>query len=254
MQNRSIAAALPPLLLLLSSLTHAAPVARLTSEPTYTFGKTGKTKLVEHVFLVANPGDAPLKLTVGPHCLCTTIALNPAEIPPGGRGEIRFTMNPAELWGNVDKHAVIATNDPEHPEVALTVAGNVIADLQAEPSQLFFGTVDQSEIVGFEKAIMLYSPTKAFHIEKIDTAPELEARIEPLTQTKGYLLWVKFKVKPSVGAYQQSVVVYTDHDESPTSVSFSGIISGRLAVQPPALGFKPNETAPTLDRMNEQRQ
>lgn len=249
--NRSALLPLLPLLLLAqASPLRAAPTLRLDAGKSHFFGKAGKGSPIEHSFPVSNPGDAPLKLDVGVHCKCLSIVPEPEVIPPGGSGRIRVSMDPSGEWGSVAKVAEILTNDPSKPRFDLTFTGVVEGDLLASPDQVFLGKYDQKDVVGPETTIALYSRSRPFRIEKVEAAPELEVRSEALSKTKGHLLWVRFKRRPPVGAYQRPIVVFTDHPESPSKIPFGAMITGRVALEPPVLVFKPGETATKIVKIS----
>ncbi len=87
--------------------------------------KDGKQK---GVFWFTNTGNEPLKITsVRASCGCTASDYTRDDIPPGKKGFVEATYNPERRPGNFSKSITVSTNDPEHPNIVLTIKGDVIA-------------------------------------------------------------------------------------------------------------------------------
>ena len=68
--------------------------------PNYDFGKVGNTAQVEHVFLVANEGAAPLVInSLDSGCGCTVAKSGTNSIAPGSNTEVTVRFDTANRTG-----------------------------------------------------------------------------------------------------------------------------------------------------------
>ncbi len=110
----------------------AAPIRRpdepapkvVVDQSRYDFGTLDMASQGSHEFVFTNAGKAPLKLAAGEtSCRCTMSELAQKEIPPGGSTKVTITWKPKDQPGPYEQTAKILTNDPQRPEVTLTVSG-----------------------------------------------------------------------------------------------------------------------------------
>jgi hypothetical protein len=88
----------------------------------YDFGKTSQVASVSGVFRFKNVGDAILKVEPPkPSCGCTIAALKPDTLLPGATGELPFTLNLGVSRATLEKHIAVRCNDPQTPNVSLTI-------------------------------------------------------------------------------------------------------------------------------------
>ena len=86
------------------------------------FGRVKQGKILTHVFIFNNTGDAPLIIKrVRTSCGCTAALVSEKEIAPGGKGEIKVSFNTRGFEGKVNKYVYVETNDSQQPRVQLTV-------------------------------------------------------------------------------------------------------------------------------------
>lgn len=113
------------------------------------------------IFTVTNIGDDTLILTaVRPSCGCTASNYTKEGIPPGGKGSIEATYNPAHRPGNFNKAITVTCNDPDNATVVLSIKGKVtpkpktkadfypnkLGNLRFKTNHLAFQEVKDSEI------------------------------------------------------------------------------------------------------------
>lgn len=80
---------------------------------------------VEHRFKITNTGSAELRIvSVRPNDRNVALAgPYPRALVPGGAGEIPLAVNVSGIHGTFAQTAIISTNDPEQPQVYLTLKG-----------------------------------------------------------------------------------------------------------------------------------
>jgi hypothetical protein len=126
----------------LSSLTSAQLVKpRLLVQPdSHDFGNIKQGDIVAYTFVVTNGGGDLLKITnVTASCGCTAATPEKNELIPGESTNIKVSFNSAHRKGKQNKMVKIFSNDPDNPEVKLTVSGNVVlSDEMSEKSPVIY--------------------------------------------------------------------------------------------------------------------
>lgn len=90
-------------------------------------------------FALSNAGDGELEiLEVEPACGCTTALPPPSRLPPGGRSALALSFDSSAFAGDVEKTVAVRSSDPGRPEVTLTIAAHVEAEIEFEPRQVTF--------------------------------------------------------------------------------------------------------------------
>lgn len=101
------------------------------SETFFDFGDIGSAEVVQHEFVVANLGEAPLSISRAyTTCGCTTATISASEIPPGKVALITLILDAGfhDVRGQTVKRGlIIENNDPRNPELVLWTQANVAA-------------------------------------------------------------------------------------------------------------------------------
>ena len=109
---------------------------------------------IETRFRFRNGGDAPLRIeNVASSCDCLQPRF-PATVAPGAEAEVSARFEPQVSWeGKLEKTIRVRTNDPQHPDVELTLAADVIPFFRREPA----GPVELSYRPGetFRRTVLL---------------------------------------------------------------------------------------------------
>lgn len=91
-------------------------------EDSFDFGKIKQGEVVSHKFVFTNEGDAPLKINkVTSSCGCTAALVSQKNLAPGGKGEIKATLNSRGYRGNLIKYIYVESNDPNLPTTKLSI-------------------------------------------------------------------------------------------------------------------------------------
>lgn len=99
---------------------------------------------VEFTFTLQNVGDAPLVVTsIDADCSCFRAEAPGAPVPPGGAVPLTFRFATAGGAGNglVDHSAVVRSNDPRQPALALRATGYFDRSVRTLPQEVNFGSV-----------------------------------------------------------------------------------------------------------------
>jgi hypothetical protein len=126
------------ILLLCAPLAAAAtpgPKAQVP-ETTYDFGEVFEDRQLSHTFTIKNIGDALLEIKdIDSDCACTA-ADSDRRIPPGGQGRITLTIAPYSVLRQFAKKTKVFFNDPDQPQVVLTMKGYGKPFIEIQPSHI----------------------------------------------------------------------------------------------------------------------
>lgn len=90
------------------------------------FGDIQSGTAVSITFTFANDGDEPLTIEkVKTSCGCTVAKLEKRTYQPGEKGTLEVTLNAKRLLGHIQKRVHVISNDPDRPDVRLTVRAQV---------------------------------------------------------------------------------------------------------------------------------
>lgn len=97
-------------------------------------------------FTLSNTGTALLEIRdVRTTCGCTVPALAKRMLGPGESTTMTVKLRPPNTAGLVDKKINITTNDPNLPQIQLSLLANVVVDVVVEPQFVRFDGVSRTE-------------------------------------------------------------------------------------------------------------
>lgn len=106
------------------------------AETSYDFGEVFEDRQLSHTFTIQNIGYALLEIKeIKSDCACTA-AESDRSIPPGGQGRITLTIKPYAVLRQFTKRTKVTFNDPDHPEVVLTLKGYGKPFIEIQPSHI----------------------------------------------------------------------------------------------------------------------
>jgi hypothetical protein len=93
----------------------------------YDFGDIKQGDIVTHTFVLSNSGGDLLKISnVQASCGCTAAAPEKNELGPGESTNLTVKFNSAGRKGVQTKTVKISSNDPQNPEMVITIRSNVV--------------------------------------------------------------------------------------------------------------------------------
>jgi hypothetical protein len=105
-------------------------------ETTHDFGEVFEDRELTHTFVIKNIGDALLEIKdIDSDCACTA-ADSDRRIPPGGQGRIKLTIAPYSVLRQFAKKTKVSFNDPDQPQVVLTMQGYGKPFIEIQPSHI----------------------------------------------------------------------------------------------------------------------
>jgi len=203
----------------------------LTEPTTHNFKIMPQQSKGRHTWVMKNEGRGELELSKGPStCSCTIANFSNEKkyftLKPGEQTEITLEWETREFDGKIEKSATInIVNDPDRTEVKFSVEGTVRPALAIEPKSrsIYFGEVpnDQSQKAKIALAsadkedFKLISVTSTSSKEIVPTPTPLNDEdrkgLEWTTMTGGYRVDVELLPSKSLGAFNEEVIIATDH-------------------------------------------
>jgi Protein of unknown function (DUF1573) len=124
----------------------------------FDFGAIKQGETVSHTFVLTNSGGDLLKINnVQASCGCTAASPEKSELAPGESTNLTVKFNSTGRMGNQVKTVKVFTNDPQSPEMTITISGNVVTAEQtgSVPTIYFpetqhdFGKVSEGEKINY---------------------------------------------------------------------------------------------------------
>ncbi|HEU4364928.1 MAG TPA: DUF1573 domain-containing protein [Candidatus Krumholzibacteria bacterium] len=204
------------------------------------FGEVFERAKYEYSFVVRNRGKADLVIEdVKPGCGCT-VAKFDKVIAPGAEGKIELVLNGDQVSGEFAKTAVVRTNDPEHPELTLTIAGKEIPFLNIAPAGTIYlhGRYDEA----VEKTVTISSNEKEFALAVTGVTSNIDDKItykvEPAPKKGEFVLRVAKKTDIPPSSAYGNITIKTNSEKSPeTVVQVHVMVKGSISVTPQTLNY-----------------
>ena len=124
---------------------------------------------IKAVFSFKNVGDAELEITgIRTGCGCTQAKATNSRIAPGGTSAIEETYNAEDYNGLISKSIFIATNDPTHKTIMLSIKAEIVSVAKLKPERLNFGSISVNSTRTHTLMVIPGDP-KTFAISKVES-------------------------------------------------------------------------------------
>lgn len=214
-----------------------APKA-VVENPLFDFGTALEGKMVNHVFKIKNTGEGYLDIRgVKTSCGCTTGSPSKSHVASGDESEIAVAFDTRFQKGHQVRTITAFTNDPNNPQIAMTLQGVIKKQVEASPGEVAFGTVRKGSEGTREIVIndlVGGGPFKVGPISNSNSA--IKVTQEKRTDGKpGALIKVALLKTMPVGAFDDTIKVTTNR--VPIQVDVFGTVTGDLNVDPAQVSF-----------------
>jgi len=217
----------------------------------YDFGKTSQVETVSGVFKFKNIGDGILKLEPPkPSCGCTVAELKPDTLQPGETGELPFTLHLGQVKAQLDKRITVKSNDPQTPEVSLTIKVDYTPLYDINPitlaPQLAFGVNNTDQFTTITR-----TDGKPLRIVRLDASkPWITAKVEPGAKADDATARIRITIQRDgpPRRFNEFVQVYTAGQTNTPAfgIYLYGQIMGEVSLSPESLYWSvPNTTNTT---------
>jgi len=205
------------LLLLCTPLAAAATIGPKAQIPetTFDFGEVFEDVKLTHTFDIKNIGDTLLEIKdIDSDCACTA-ADSDRRIPPGGLGRITLTIAPYSVLRQFTKKTKVFFNDPDHPQVVLTMQGYGKPFIEIQPSHIirFRGKPGEElrDQVRFTSHLPVPWEIKGF---KTNIPQFIDVNVKAEQQGKIYVVEVRNK-RQEPGNYAGLIELFTTSEKRP---------------------------------------
>jgi uncharacterized cupredoxin-like copper-binding protein len=216
---------------LISSLSFAQLMQPklVLQQNSFDFGDIKQGETVSHTFVLTNSGGDLLKITnVQASCGCTAAVPEKSELAPGESTNLPVKFNSTGRQGMQKKTVKIFTNDPQAPEMTVTITGNVVAGDQSgavpiiyfPETQHDFGQVSEGEKVNYTFRFV-NKGTSELIIKDVRSSCGCTAALLNSSNIKPGqegTLKVEFDTKNRSGKNSKTVTVQSNDPKDPTKV------------------------------------
>ncbi len=214
----------------------------------YDFGKTSQVATVSGVFKFKNVGDAVLKVEPPkPSCGCTVAELKPDTLQPGETGDLPFTFSLGLNRAILEKHIAVRSNDPETPEVSLTIKADYTPLYEINPMtiapQLAFGMNSDTQYTTLTR-----TDGKPLRLARlVASKPWITAQVEPMAKGEEAAARIRVTIQREgpPRRFSEFVQLYTDEQTNApvASIYVYGQIMGEVSLSPEALYWSVTDAA-----------
>ena len=204
------------------------------------FGEVYEADKFEYTFTVKNKGKADLVIQdVKPGCGCT-VANFDKVIAPGGEGSIELVLDGTRVHGDFTKTAQVHSNDPEHPELTLTIAGKKVALVNVVPDGVIYLQGRYEEVI--EKEVTISSNEKLPDFKVLGATSDIDDKIsyevKPGLKKGDYVLKVKKNPELPMSSSYGTITVKTNSTKAPeTKLQVQVMTKGNITVSPSSVNF-----------------
>jgi hypothetical protein len=232
-------------------LAQGAPAGKpkaVAVDPIGDVGTVAKGDNAAHDFVIKNDGTADLQITnVQPACGCT-VARYDKVIAPGKTGLIHVVVDTTTFSGAITKAVTVYTNDPQTPQIQLTVRAKVEPYIAVKPGYARYVVVRGEPQQGVITQSLWATDGQPFDITGVDSPlPGLKVTYREATakERQADVNGKQWRVEMAlsndqapVGALAASVIVHTTHPKQRlVDIPVSGFVRPILAVTPPRVDF-----------------
>jgi hypothetical protein len=239
--------ALAASLLVTASLFAAGKPKAVAVEAIKDVGTVPKGDKITADFAIRNDGDAVLEITnVQPACGCTVADFD-KTVQPGQTGKVHAVVDTTNFAGPISKGVTVFTNDPDAPQIELTVRAKVEPYISVKPGYARYITVQGEPLEGNIAQTLWATDGSPLEVVKVDSPwPYLavtyreatDAERVPDGKGKQWRVEMKLSNDAKVGALSDFVTVHTSHPKQKlVQIPISGFVRPVIAVTPPVADF-----------------
>ena len=202
--------------------------------PSYDFGVIPQMEKVEHSFTIKNVGRNPLEIfEVDPSCTCEKVDLREKVISPGGTTQLDLRYRSSNNSGKIRASVYLTTNDPDEPEMVVSLFGIVNGTAGVYPGHFNLGEIGQEESV--RKSFVIFRPAfDTIRVKSVkSSSPQVQTKFQRLDETD-LIARVHFDLQGlPLGPFRETITVTTDAEKySEIYIGIEGTVVGELVLEP----------------------
>lgn len=211
-------------------------------ESTYDFGRVVQGATVQHTYTIRNSGELNLRIdNVRAGCDCAAV-ISSGAVAAGDGATITVSFDTGRAFGAQKKSIAVYSNDPAQPVTTLTLGGEVVASMAADPPQLYLGHVSRDQVLA--NAIRLFGPESSAAGSVSVSGNTVGATLHAGAQAADRRIRLQINQAAPLGPFTDSVTVHGTNQHV-LVIPISGTVDGDVIVSPTRLDFG----AITLDRV-----
>jgi hypothetical protein len=217
--------------------THAPRI--VCDEPVFDYGTVDASTVVEHTFTIRNEGTLTLEISrVHASCGCTVASISSQSVPPGGESKISSRLSLQGRSGPQQKTIVIDSNDPQTPQMVLTLRGIVGSAINVQPQQIVLPRVAPGS-TPTANVILSSGDGAEYAVTAVESTSErLEAKVNAIEDRRTYRVDLALKDPLESGVFNAAVVIRTDHPKRGViEVPVTFVASREVVVAPREIAF-----------------
>lgn len=181
----------------------------------------------------SNTGDALLKVTNVRCCCGSSCKVAKYEYAPGEGGAVELEFHSSTEPGLTRRQLYVSSNDPQSPEVTLTVKANIVRMVDVEPKRLKL--VLKQDNAGCGDITLTSLDGKPFSITGIQsTANAIKADFDPSITATKYVLKPMVNIESLQKQTTGRLSISLSHPEC-NSIDLIFDVLSQFAVEPPQL-------------------
>jgi hypothetical protein len=206
----------------------------------YDFGEVFHLDKYGYVFVVRNRGNADLIIEdVKPGCGCTAAKFD-RVIAPGKEGKIELVVDGNKVHGQFSKAAEVKTNDPDHPEISLSISGKEIPYVTVVPDGTVYLHGRPGEVI--EKELTVASNEKDLDFKVTGVSSNIDDKIKYSFANgakKGeYVIKVTKDPKLPIQSVYGSLIIHTNSTKVPdTTLQVHVMTKSSILLSPNVLNY-----------------
>lgn len=154
-----------------------APPKLVFADTAYDFGRVAQGAPVEHRFAFVNDGGVDLTImNLRAACDCEASLIGARDVAPHAGGAVLGRFDTDAVYGAQRRTITVYSNDPTQRAVLLTVTGEVLLDVAADPPQVYLGAVPPGTAPLREVAVRTGSDAVRIGVPQSD-APQLALQL-----------------------------------------------------------------------------
>jgi hypothetical protein len=216
-------------------------------------------------FTVTNAGDAPLEIEAHSVPKPLGVARVDSPIAPGGKGQVRLTIDTFRATTETAWKISFATNDPKQPFLEVTLKADVRQFLMVNPQSARFTFVQYGREGGTSHVLSAVDDGKMEVVGVDSPVPWIRAQVRELAEkerdpeqpgTRQWRIDLTILSDAPVGPIGGHVIIRTTHPSQPRAfLAVTGFVRPLFAVTPPTATLlqsppSPGEPVATLHVKN----
>jgi len=199
----------------------------------YDFGEVGPSAKQIGQFEFTNVGEGLLNITEVKRCCGVVAKLDKMEYAPGEGGTIEVEWNSGPLESTMKKNIIVHSNDPNSPEISLTIKAQVALKVAWEPERLrLFLDEDNA---GCSKITINSTDERPFSITGFkSTADCITADFDPAAEANEFVLEPKIDAEKLKSNLKGRINITLTHPQGQNIIILYSVLP-KYTVNPPLL-------------------